>query len=491
MKLWFSLLISVLSIALAILPTVLVAQESPPAAFDPAAIDRFVTEQMETQRVPGLALAITRGEEVLYLKGYGSANGQQPITPQTQFLIASLSKSFTAVAVLQLVEAGQIELDAPVQRYLPDFTLADAAAAKTITVRQLLNQVSGLGDTGFPEMRLPAPATLAERITQMQRARLAAAPGTSYIYFNVNYQILARIVEVVSGQPFSTYLHDYLFVPLAMSNTTNIMSSRDLAQTPPDLAQGHLLLFGEPFATGEERGFLGGSGGVVSNAEDMTHFLLMQSNGGRYQGATLLSPQSVDLLHTPPADIISPYAMGWWEGNTANGVHYLEHNGILSTFYSEMVLLPQTGQSFVLLYNIHSLAHDMLGAPAIKDGLIDLLSGNVPSPGRLTVTLWEAIFGVLLLISLFFEVRGLWRLSAWPQQVATQPFWLLSLIILWAFVPAVFVLTMPWLVLRSSGRAFGYITLFRSMLEVMSWLALCGVLGALNGGIRLGSLLRR
>lgn len=490
MNLWTGILIFTLSMGLAILPAVAFAQESPPAAFDPAAIDRFLMEQMTTQRVPGLALAITQGEDVLYLKGYGLANAQQPITPQTQFLIASLSKPFTAVAVLQLVEAGQIELDAPVQRYLPEFTLADAAAAKTITVRQLLNQVSGMGDAGFPEMRLPAPATLPERITQMQWATLAATPGTSYIYFNGNYQILARIVEVVSGQPFSTYLHDHLFVPLAMNNTSNLMSSRDLAQTPANLAQGHLLAFGEPLASGEERGFLGGSGGMISTVEDITHFLLMQSNGGRFQGTALLSLQSVDLLHTPPAEIDSPYAMGWWEGNTASGIHYLEHNGILSTFYSEIVLLPETGQSFVLLYNIHSLAHDMLGAPAIKDGLIDLLNGKTPAPSRFNVTLWEIIFGVLTLLSLVFEVRGLWRLSTWQQQVTTQPLWLLLLIILWAFVPAVLVLAMPSIVLRSSGRAFGYITLFRSMMEVMSWLALSGVLGVLNGGIRLGWLLR-
>ncbi len=266
MDLWFSILISILSITLALLPAVVVAQEIPPTAFDPAAIDHFVTEQMATQRVPGLALAITQGEEIFYLKGYGVAREQEAVTPQTQFLIASLSKSFTAVAVLQLVEAGQIELDAPVQRYLPEFTLADAAAAQTITVRQLLNQVSGLGDVVFPEMRLPAPATLTERITQLQRTQLAAPPGTTYQYFNVNYQILALLVEVVSGQPFSAYLQDHLFTPLKMNHTSNLMSSRDLAQIPASLAQGHLLAFGEPLASGVERGFLGGSGGVVSTA---------------------------------------------------------------------------------------------------------------------------------------------------------------------------------------------------------------------------------
>jgi CubicO group peptidase (beta-lactamase class C family) len=130
------------------------------SALDPATLDRFINDQMRAQRVPGLALAITQGDQILYVQGYGSAREGQPVTPQTQFPIASLSKSFTAVAILQLVEAGQLNLDAPVQRYLPAFTLAGPAVAARITVRQLLNHTSGLADTGFPEMRRPPPTTL-------------------------------------------------------------------------------------------------------------------------------------------------------------------------------------------------------------------------------------------------------------------------------------------------------------------------------------------
>jgi Beta-lactamase class C and other penicillin binding proteins len=114
-------------------------------------IDRFITTQMKTHHIPGLALAITHNNQVLHVKGYSTANNERPVTAQTQFLIASVSKSFTAIAVMQLVEAGQINLDSPVQTYLPEFTLADPAIAAKITIRHLLNQVSGLSDVGFPE----------------------------------------------------------------------------------------------------------------------------------------------------------------------------------------------------------------------------------------------------------------------------------------------------------------------------------------------------
>ncbi|MFN8492381.1 MAG: serine hydrolase domain-containing protein [Caldilineaceae bacterium] len=461
------------------------------APLDEHTLDRFMTAQMATQRVPGLALAIIQADQIHILKGYGAARANEPVTAQTQFLVASLSKSFTAVATMQLVETGKLDLDAPVQRYLPDFTLADPAATQQITVRQLLNQVSGLSDAGFPAMRLPAPKTAAERITSLRAARLVAPPGMEYHYFDINYQILARLVEVASGQPFSDYLQTHLFTPLQMTHTVNLMTSDDIAQKPTNLAQGHLLAYGLPIASGEESGFMGGSSGIVTTAEDMAHYLIMQTNGGRFQGKQLLSAQSVALLHTPPANLNSPYAMGWLTATTPSGVQHLEHNGILSTFYAEMVLLPETKQGFVLLYNIHSLAQDALGAPPIKDGLIDLLTGHQPKTGGFSVTTWAILMGVLTLLCVGLEMRGILRLSRWREQAATKPLWRHVLNIVWSFIPAVFVLAMPTIVLSSSGRAFGYLTLFRSMLDSLGWLGLCAVLGALNGLARLMWVLRR
>lgn len=211
------------------------------------AIDRFLTEQMTAQRIPGLALTIIQGDQVRYSQGYGLAHDEQAVTPQTQFYLASLSKSFTAVAVMQLVEAGQIDLDQPVQRYLPELILADAAQTAQITVRHLLNQTSGLADAGFPEMRLSQPATTSERIATLRTARLVEPPGRELHYTNTNYQILARLVEVVSGEPFSTYLQNHLFAPLQMTQTVNVLTSTETAQKATALAQGHLVAFGITF----------------------------------------------------------------------------------------------------------------------------------------------------------------------------------------------------------------------------------------------------
>jgi CubicO group peptidase (beta-lactamase class C family) len=127
--------------ALANTPTAKPASGNAP--FD--AIDAYLEEQMRRLNLPGVSLAIVEGQQIVHLRGFGRARpGGEAPSPQTPFFIGSLTKSFTALAVMQLVEAGQVELDAPLQRYLPWFRVADPQASAQITVRHLLNQTSGL-----------------------------------------------------------------------------------------------------------------------------------------------------------------------------------------------------------------------------------------------------------------------------------------------------------------------------------------------------------
>jgi CubicO group peptidase (beta-lactamase class C family) len=169
-----------LSVVLLALGTTAPADPGPsqPRPAEPGgAIDRFVQGWMAANRVPGLALAVTRDTRVVHLRGYGDAGGGRPVTPDTQFLVASLSKSFTALAVLQLVEAGRITLDTPVAAYLPEFTVADRTETAKLTVRMLLNQTSGMADTGFPEMGPPDSMTIAGRVASLRAAELVSEPG--------------------------------------------------------------------------------------------------------------------------------------------------------------------------------------------------------------------------------------------------------------------------------------------------------------------------
>jgi CubicO group peptidase (beta-lactamase class C family) len=453
-------------------------------------VDRFIMAQMKTHHIPGLALAITHNNQVLHVKGYSTANNDRPITPQTQFLIASLSKSFTAVAVMQLVEAGQINLDSPVQIYLPEFTLAAPAIAAKITIRHLLNQVGGLSDVGFPELQVSQATTIRDRVTSLSRASPVASPGAQFNYFNPNYEVLARVVEAVSQQPFSAYLQAHIFTPLQMSRTLNATTSADAFQGATNMAQGHLMAFGLPFTYPEMSGYLSGSSGVISTAEDMANYLIFQTNSGQFKETTLLSESSVALMHTPPKTIGSSYGMGWFKGSENGEPAIIEHSGFLSTFSTHVVLLPKEKYGIALLYNISGSPLIPMAFPQIKTGLIQLLKDGQPAAGGFSVTLWGIAIALLIFIGVMLAIRSLLYLPQWKQAIRRTPLWRVWLGIGCTFLPGFFLLVLPWLLALVWDRFFGYVLLFRSMLDLMLWLSVCAVLGVVNGIIRLIVLAR-
>jgi CubicO group peptidase (beta-lactamase class C family) len=451
------------------------------------AVDRYVERQMATNRVPGLALAITRGDQVVYLKGYGTAGNGEPVTPRTQLYTASLSKGFTALAVMQLVEEGKVKLDEPVRTYLPGFATADQQLSDTITVRQLLNQTSGLADSGFPAYTLPQPDSLEERVESLRSAKLLSEPGTEFHYTDPNYAVLARLVEVASGKPFGGYLQDNVFGPLDMADTISVLTAEEAPRAAPNLAQGHVLAFGVPIKRGEMDGFLGGSGGVISTAGDMANYLIMQNNRGRFGNADLVSPENVALMHTPSRGIGSSYAMGWTAPDGAKP-RVVKHNGVLSAFHADAVLLPDEGYGVVLLYNQSYALADYEG---IKQGLLDLLEGKRPETGGPDAGTIGIILAALTLLTTTIQVRGLLQLPGWAAKTRGTPVWRLAPGIAWKFVPAALLVGLQPLVASFTGRVFSYPQLFWAMPDVVAWLMLGAALGGAAGAARVFAVAHR
>lgn len=452
-------------------------------AFDPTAVDRFLATQLARHRIPGVAVAITQGDHVVHRRGYGEANDGQPVTAQTQFRIASLSKSMTALAVLQLVEAGRIGLDRPIKQYLPSFELAAPSADAQITVRQLLNHTSGLADAGFINGLNGQEQTLADRVASLRTARPVDAAGAAFHYFDANYQVLARMVEAVSGEAFDTYLQQHVFAPLAMHDSVSALTSTLPAPLVGRLAQGHLIAYGVPLATHELTGFVGGSGGVVSTASDMAHYLIAQSSHGKYAGRSVLSTAGVSLMHTPPAGFASTYAMGWVAAHE-HGIKTIEHNGVLSTFYADAVLLPESGYGFVLLYNAYSLSAATLAFTEIKSGMVALLTGQSPVDGTVTLPWFGGSVAALSVLIVGMAVWNLLRLRLWKIRTVNLPHWRLVMNVLWPLAPAFVLLGLPRLLALQSGRYFDHVMLARAMPELIILLGVCAALGLLNSVLR-------
>ncbi|GAA0936761.1 serine hydrolase domain-containing protein [Actinocorallia libanotica] len=379
------------ALALALVPGAS-APVPPPA---PASVDAYVERYREATGLPGVAVTITKGTEVVHSAGYGRTATGDPVTAGTPMAVASVSKSFTSLAVMQLVERGRVDLDQPVRRYLPEFTMADPRAAR-ITVRQLLHQTSGMADSAFREKSEPQPQTLRGAVARLRTAKLAADPGTVFSYHNTNYQVAARLVEVVAGRPFAAYLDAHVFEPLGMRDSMTIDTDRDL----PASARGHLYVLGQPVALPEPTGFGNGSGGVITTADDMARWLIAQHSG-------VLSPQGVEEMRTP-SEQNTGYALGWDLSKTEGGTPVLQHGGDLFTSTAYQLLMPGSGYGIAVMANTGMFFSD---ASSLMDGLVALVEGRTPPPppSSASLLLTDLFFVLLTLVTAGLAVRGVLR----------------------------------------------------------------------------------
>lgn len=394
------------------------AQAAAPAGLDPAAVDRFISAYRARTGQPGLEIALTHGDKVVYTKGYGEDSTGARITDTTRMPVASLSKSFTATAVMQLVDEGKVDLDTPVDRYVADFRLGDPRGAR-ITVRELLNQTSGMADSAFPDLRRPQAHDLRSAVTRLHGAQLAAEPGREFNYHNPNYQVAARLVEEVSGRPFAAYLRDRVFAPIGMDSSTTVNTSRDAK----DVTHGYVRAYGRAVAADEPDWFIGGSHGVITTAADLAKWLVTQYNDGKApNGRQVVSADAVRTTHTPPASPPgSEYAMGWQREDYREGPVRIAHNGELFTCTAEEILLPKSGWGIVVMSDTGlSLEND---SAVIADGLVALTQGETPDVRRPSGVYADWVLGAFTLLALALGVLGLVRSRRWADRRAARPGW--------------------------------------------------------------------
>src|SRR5919202_2819982 len=212
-----------LPIALAVAFTPLIATAAPGRAqtIDSATrIDEYLRGRMPDLRTPGLSVVVVDGEQVLLSRGYGFADHEAgtPMTQDTLVQIASTNKGMIALAMMQLVERGLVDLDAPVTRYLPTFSMDDERAAE-ITVRQTLSHTAGI-PAGIHTDGAQDDQALQRRVASLASVKLSRAPGTGYEYANDGYSVAGLVIQTVSGQPYEDYLAAHVFEPLGMARTT-------------------------------------------------------------------------------------------------------------------------------------------------------------------------------------------------------------------------------------------------------------------------------
>jgi CubicO group peptidase (beta-lactamase class C family) len=400
-----------------------------------AAIDAYIEGQMRRLCIPGAELAVVEGDKITHLCGFGHActAGEAP-TALTPFFIGSLTKSITATAIMQLVEAGRIELDAPVQRYLPWFRAApprgrrrDPEACASVTVRHLLNQTSGLsavaGSIALADFD-DRPDAIERQVRALSNLKLSHPAGSKWEYSNLNYNILGLILEAASGESYAAYVQKHIFDPLEMRHS---YTSRKEAK-PNGLAMGHRHWFSLPFPARDlpiPQGSLP-SGQLISSAEDMAHYLIAHLNGGRYGDEQIISETGIQELHRGAAEFsmgngpAGRYAMGWFDMNIGQ-TKTLSHSGNVPDFSAFMALVPEQKTGVILLMNA-----DPYGLPLVTEevgnGLTALLAGQQPTPIKLDFIQWIMrllpLIPILQIIDVFATLRSI---SNWRRDPQLRP----------------------------------------------------------------------
>ncbi|MDH4141440.1 MAG: beta-lactamase family protein [Chloroflexota bacterium] len=374
-----------------------------------AAVDAYITTQLHDLGIPGMALSVVQGDQIVHAQGFGTADSSgRAVTPQTPFGIGSITKSFTALAVMQLVEAGKIDLDAPVQRYLPWFRLADSEASARITIRDLLHQTTGISErdgNGF----WSSQQGLEDIVRGLDSIQLTQPVGTTHQYSNINYSIAGLVVEKVAGQPYGDYVTQHIFEPLDMRHS---FTSRGPA-VADGMSDGHSYMFGRAFA--DDRAVppvYAPTGSLIASAEDLAHYAIAHLGEGRYGDTAILSPEGIAQLHAPAVDVPgrdARYAMGWgavtWEGRPV-----LFHSGDPFNFYSIIMLVPDDDLGFVLLVNASGF--EQLGqVDGIAQGVLNLLYDG-PAPGPISAPFMTRFLYWAIVLTPFLLILGIalgWR----------------------------------------------------------------------------------
>jgi len=262
--------------------------------FDTTQLDAFVTRMMKDYHVPGVGLAVVENGKISYVKGYGVRNVATGavVTPNTQFPIASVTKSFTALDMMVLVKDGRVDLDAPVTTYIPEFKLADPESTRTVTVRHLLSHSTGLVRT---DASIFDPTlTAKDIIAAVAKTELVGKPGETFVYSNVNTIIAGEIIRRVSSQSWQAFTQEHVLRPLGMTTATLTV---DALKKQHDIAVPYELNVMNGGLKAAEYLTLGAdapAGALNANATEMARYVQFQLGSGK----PLITPKLLKEMHT-------------------------------------------------------------------------------------------------------------------------------------------------------------------------------------------------
>jgi CubicO group peptidase (beta-lactamase class C family) len=355
---------AILTVALSLLAGGASAQGSPgpaPAAATAAPaltatdlavfMDGFVPYAIHSADLAGATISVVAHGQIIFAKGYGFADmrTRRPVLPdRTLFRVASISKLFTWTAVMQLVQAGKLDLDRDVNDYL-DFRIPEKFGP--ITLRNLMTHTAGFEET-FAEGVAKSPGDILPYRQYLAKHAPPEIfpPGKIVAYSNYGATLAGYIVQRVSGEPYPEYIARHILQPLGMTHST--FDQPPTAALAKDLSRGYMKASDDkpvPFVYSN----IAPAGALCSTAVDMAHFMIAQLEGGSYDGASIMSPETTELMHTPQSRMapgMNGFDLGFYQENR-NGLRIIGHGGDLLDFHSDLHLLLDKDVGLFMSFN--------------------------------------------------------------------------------------------------------------------------------------------
>ena len=369
-------------------------------------LDPLIQRFVEKQEIPGLAIAVVADNRVAYAKGFGVKDlrhPQDPVTPRSLFHMASVTKVFVGTAIVQLAEKGQVNLDAPVVKYVPYFHIADPRY-KAITVRQMLMHTAGMPDVWDYEWDKPQTddGALERYVRSLTGLKLLFAPGSQFQYSNIAYEVLGDLIAKVSGMTFEDYVKKRILTPLQMNDSDVLLTRTDPrlmtwgSELDDDLRPRPAKVF--PYNRAHSP-----SSDLHSNVGDMAQFALANLNRGQLGNAQILKSTSYDAMWKAAPK--RPAALGWFVDKYRDTL-LVSHDGGDTGYASQFALLPDKKIAVVWMAN-----SDWLTLEPLTHAALDAALGLDPPEIEMKRSVAQALGAVYAGRGVDAAIEQYWRIK--------------------------------------------------------------------------------
>lgn len=348
-------------------------------------VDQYLNNYLDRIPVPGFSIVIVEDKDVLFAKGYGveTYGKQKRMTPQSTVAIGSLGRGFTAMAIMQLVEKGSIDLDEPIITYLPWFQTANKNFSDQITLRMCLSNTTGIPPQFESLPNLDDSSSSELFLRSLEGSFIKRKPGLSHEFSDEGYVLAGQIIQEVTGQPYSDYIATQVLQPLGMTRSA---ASQAVANTM-DIVYGHEMGLDHchPAIKGvTDANYIAAGSEFYASAADLGKYMIALLNGGRYKGQQVVQSESVEEIFKPNTSfqglgtmlggngIDIQYALGWME-MTIEEREILIHTGNNGNVASIMGINRAKNQAFVLLFNADVNRLDRFEYPGMEHAVNNVI----------------------------------------------------------------------------------------------------------------------